>query len=128
MPPISTYLINHYSPQGGIGSVDFGEVDFVLDECESCGLVYQRMIPVDSLMKKLYEEWIDPETSLHSTLSAWPVEYFSNLAREMNLLIRHFETVPSALDFLISVWGGVIGASWRRHTVAPCMAMRSRNP
>ena len=98
-PPISTYLKDHYSPQGGIDPVWFGEVDFVLDECESCGLVYQRMIPNDSLMKKLYEEWIDPETSLHSTLSARPVEYFSNLAREMILLIRHFGTVPSALDF-----------------------------
>jgi SAM-dependent methyltransferase len=99
MPPISTYLKNHYSPQGRIDPVDFGEVDFVLDECESCGLVYQRLIPNDSLMKKLYEEWIDSETSRHSTLSAWPVEYFSNLAREMNLLVRHFGTVPSALEF-----------------------------
>jgi SAM-dependent methyltransferase len=57
------------------------------------------MIPNDSLMKKLYEEWIDPDTALHSTLGARPVEYFSNLAREMNLLVRHFGTVPSALDF-----------------------------
>ena len=78
---------------------DFGEVEFVLDECGSCGLVYQRMIPNDSLMKKLYEEWIDPESSLHSTRSAWPIEYFSILAREMNLLVRHFGTVPSVLDF-----------------------------
>ena len=97
-PPISTYLKNHYFPQGGIDPVDFGEVDFVLDECESCGLVYQRMIPNDSLMKKVYEEWIDPETALHSNPSAWPVEYFSNLAREMNLLVRHFGTVPGVLD------------------------------
>ena len=98
-PPVSTYLKNHYSPQGRIDPVDFGEVEFVLDECGSCGLVYQRMIPNDSLMKKLYEEWIDPETALHSTPSARPVEYFSNLAREMNLLIRHFGTVPGVLDF-----------------------------
>jgi len=97
-PPISTYLEKHYPLQGGITPVWFGEVDFVLDECESCGLVYQRMIPNDSLMKKLYEEWVDPESSLHSTRRAWPVEYYSNLAREMNLLIRHFGTTPGALD------------------------------
>ena len=98
-PPISTYLENHYSHHGGIDPVWFGEADFVLDECGSCGLVYQRMVPNDSLMRKLYEEWIDPESSLRSTRSTLPVEYFSNLAREMNLLVRHFGTVPSALDF-----------------------------
>jgi SAM-dependent methyltransferase len=98
-PPISTYLKDSYPLKEEKDLCGLGEKDFILDECESCGLVYQRMIPNDSLMKKLYEEWVDPESSLHSTRSARPIEYFSNLAREMNLLVRHFGTVPSALDF-----------------------------
>ncbi len=38
---------------------------YILNECFECGLTYQKQIPNDLLMKKIYNEWIIPKLSLN---------------------------------------------------------------
>jgi hypothetical protein len=54
--PVRPYLESYYGSR-----VEFEYLNgatFILDECNNCGLIYQREIPDDFLMKKLYEDWI----------------------------------------------------------------------
>jgi hypothetical protein len=47
----------------GKGGVEFEYLQgarFVLQQCRTCGLIFQGQIGNDVLMHKLYEEWIDP--------------------------------------------------------------------
>jgi len=58
---LEPYLTRFYD-----GRVEFQFLrgsDFILHECDQCGLVYQRFAPNDVLVRKLYEEWIDPVKS-----------------------------------------------------------------
>lgn len=106
-PPISTYLNDFYNPQGG---VEFnyleGEI-FILNECTECGLVYQKDIPNDFLMIKLYEEWINPEIILSNRIKQHGINSLSKLAREIEMVINHFNLPTSELKFLDfgSGWG-----------------------
>lgn len=46
-----------------VGALDYDALlgaDYVLQECTGCGLVYQRDVPDDTLLARLYEEWISP--------------------------------------------------------------------
>lgn len=38
---------------------------YVLDDCPSCSLIYQRYVPDDVLAEKVYERWVDPAKALH---------------------------------------------------------------
>lgn len=63
-PPLSEYLEVFYAPQGGIELAELEGGEYVLLECISCGLVFQRNVLSDELMNRLYEKWIDPVRSL----------------------------------------------------------------
>lgn len=106
-PPISTYLNDFYSPQGAIEFDYLKGATFVLDECKECGLIYQRSIPNDFLMTKLYEEWIDPEKVFKSNVKCRSVELYIQMSREIEMVIKHFGVLPSELglfDFGMG-WG-----------------------
>lgn len=98
-PPISTYLEAFYSPQGAVEFDYLKEAAFILNECHDCGLIYQRLIPNDFLMRKLYEEWIDPEKVLNWKVRMRGIEYYARLAKEIEMVIRHFGVVPAELEF-----------------------------
>ena len=65
-PPIKDYLEDFYSPQGMVEFEYLEGASYVLCECNVCGLIFQRDIPNDSLMERLYERWIDPEKGIYS--------------------------------------------------------------
>jgi hypothetical protein len=51
-----------------VGTVDWSLLqgaDYVLNECGSCGLIYQRDIPDEQLSEIVYERWSDPEKAYH---------------------------------------------------------------
>lgn len=98
-PPIGTYLKDFYSPQGGVEFDYLKDGSYVLDECKACGLVYQRFIPNDFLLTKLYEEWIDPEKVFDSRINSRGVEYYAALAREIEMVIRYLGIPPAKLEF-----------------------------
>lgn len=106
-PPISTYLNDFYNSQGGVEFSYLVGESFVLDECSDCGLVYQRDIPNDFLMKKLYDEWIDPAIVLGERIKTFRIDYYSRLAREIETIVKYFDLPPTELKFLDfgSGWG-----------------------
>lgn len=106
-PPISTYLDNFYNPQGGVEFSYLEGESYILNKCNDCTLVYQKSIPNDFLMKKLYEEWIDPELVHNHRENNLKVNHHSILAREIEMVIKYFNRPTKELEFFDfgSGWG-----------------------
>lgn len=98
-PPVSDYLRDFYAPQGGVEFEYLKDADFILDECLACGLIYQRLIPNSMLMKLLYEKWIDPSKAFQLYHETQGIDYYAELASEIDLIIRCFGRNPSELTF-----------------------------
>lgn len=106
---IKKYLIEFYSPQGGI---EFDYVDnekYILCNCKSCGLIFQKNIPNDFLMERLYDHWIDPIKAFENRNSRFKTnpEIHSNYAKEIMTIGSCFKKSPSdtrLLDFGMG-WG-----------------------
>ena len=45
-PKITQYLIDFYSPQGGVEFEYLSDAEYVLCDCESCSLIFQKNIPI----------------------------------------------------------------------------------
>jgi 2-polyprenyl-3-methyl-5-hydroxy-6-metoxy-1,4-benzoquinol methylase len=73
---------------------------YVLCECNVCGLIFQRDIPNETLMERLYEHWIDPYTALRQHHEHDGLEYYSYYAQEIMQIIAYFDKQPSSLSFL----------------------------
>jgi 2-polyprenyl-3-methyl-5-hydroxy-6-metoxy-1,4-benzoquinol methylase len=99
-PPIKDYLVDFYSPQGKVEFEYLEGATYVLCECNVCGLIFQRDIPNESLMERLYEHWIDPQKvfSLHQKQDG--LGYYSYYAQEIMQIIAYFGKDPSPLSFL----------------------------
>lgn len=104
-PPIRQFLQSFY-----FGRVEFDYLkgaEFNLQECNNCGTIYQREIPNDFLMSKLYEEWIDPIETFKSHQIKDDLNLFCAYAEEIILMISHFNSCSSqikVLDFGMG-WG-----------------------
>lgn len=98
--PIKEYLNSFYSPQGYVEFEYLEGATYTLIECNSCGLIYQKEIPNDELMDRLYEKWIDPEMAFKRHLEGDDLLLFSYYAQEIMQLIAYFGKPPSALSFL----------------------------
>ncbi len=98
--PMREYLISFYSPQGGVEFEYLQDQDYVLVECADCGLVYQREIPNDFLMRKLYEEWIDPKKCFDLYERTRGIRYFRHLSSEIVRIVSIFDRPPMNLKFL----------------------------
>ena len=97
--PLREYLLDFYTPQGSINLALLGNAQFTLDECLECGLIYQRFIPNDELMRILYDVWLDPATDYESTEMAYPVQMYVAIAQEITTLIAYLDMRPSQLRF-----------------------------
>ena len=97
--PIRGYLDSFYSPQGGVEFCYLENVTYSLMECQNCFLIYQKNVPNDELMERIYDRWIDPELALIRNLDNDDLEYFSYYAQEIMQVIAYFGKIPSDLDF-----------------------------
>ena len=97
--PIRQYLESYY---GSLIEFEYlNGATFILDECNNCGLIYQREIPDDLLMKKIYEDWIQcPKigNDLHKENRSFGPKVADT--REVKMLIKYFNFDPAKLDFL----------------------------
>lgn len=57
-PELQRYLTSFYGPQGYPQPEQLAQEDFVLRECDDCGLVYQANIPDAASLEELYTKWI----------------------------------------------------------------------
>ena len=60
--PIKTYLHRFYGSQGSVEMEYLNGEEYILRQCNMCGLIFQYSIPNDQLMSRIYERWIDSNT------------------------------------------------------------------
>lgn len=99
-PPVRDYLIEFYSAQGAIELEYLDGAVYVLCECAVCGMIFQRDIPNDALMERLYEHWIDPTIVFAKHQKEGGLDYFSSHAEEVMQIISYFERKPAQLSIL----------------------------
>lgn len=97
--PIKGYLESFYSPQGGVEFCYLENVTYSLIECQNCLLIYQKNIPNNELMERIYDRWIDPELAFIRHLENDDLEYYSCYAQEIMQVIAYIGKIPSDLDF-----------------------------
>ncbi len=97
--PVKDYLLGFYLPQGMVEFEYLRDASYRLCECENCGLIFQRDVPNDALMERLYEHWIDPKKALtrHQQES---IGYHLSLEQEIVKIIAYIRKVPSNLCLL----------------------------
>lgn len=98
-PKLIKYLNDFYNPQGCVEFEYLKDAEYSLQECNNCNLIFQRYIPNDFLMEKLYEHWINPQLSLERSNNS-DLIYFRNISYELINIISHFKTSPGNLSFL----------------------------
>ena len=99
-PPIREYLKSFYSSQGGIEFKYLKNATFNLCECKECGLIFQKEIPNDFLMKELYEKWLDPKKVFDQHQKTDDLSLYTYYAQEISTIIAYLHQVPSELSFL----------------------------
>lgn len=95
-PPINDFLQSFYS-----GRVEFNylaNARFELQECADCNAIWQKDIPNSFLMKKLYEEWINPKESLNMRQERDDVYHLAGYAQEILCVILHFKIHVSRIS------------------------------
>lgn len=98
-PNLEKYLLNFYTSQGKIELDFLRDTHFEVVECESCSFIFQKYIPDDLLMRKLYEEWIDPEFAKKASLKR-PLYYTERLVYEILDAIKYLNKEPHELKFM----------------------------
>lgn len=98
--PVKDYLESFYAPTGGIEFEYLAEAEFILQKCYTCGLVFQRDIPNDFLMQKLYEEWLDPQKILEISARRDNISKLLLQTQEILMVIAILGVLPSKLTFL----------------------------
>jgi 2-polyprenyl-3-methyl-5-hydroxy-6-metoxy-1,4-benzoquinol methylase len=92
-------LRSFYSLQGGIEFNYLKNATFNLCECKECGLIFQKEIPNEFLMKVLYEKWIDPKKVFDQHKKTDELSIYTFYAREIATVINYLQKVPSELSF-----------------------------
>lgn len=59
--PLREYLERYYKNEGGAVEFEYLEgAQFILEECLDCGLIFQKEVPSDWMIRRIWEHWIDP--------------------------------------------------------------------
>lgn len=99
--PIREYLAWYYTPVGKGVEFEYLEgSNYVLEECDECGLIYQKEIPGPELMKRLYERWIDPVIVRNMERSERNVEYYFWVAKVIAHVLKFLGRPPRQVAFL----------------------------
>lgn len=106
--PVRTYLVDAYASVQGVVEFEYLEgAAYTLCECARCGLIFQKDIPNDHLMERLYGHWIDPRGSFDRHLDEDDLGYYAENAQDIMQVLAYMARVPakvSVLDFGMG-WG-----------------------
>ncbi len=95
-PPIKDHLDSWY-----LYNFDcIKENYYTLDECNSCGLVYQREILNEQGMAKLYNEWVNYEKVFESNINKYTGDQGMAKAQELVNVFMYFDITPDKLNIL----------------------------
>lgn len=99
---IKEHLIEFYSPQGGIEFKFLQNEDYILCDCEYCEIIFQKKIPNEYLMERLYEHWIDPKKALENRDNRFKINpgIYNNYINEIRNVSSCLKSSPSDTRFL----------------------------
>lgn len=98
--PIKKYLEEFYNSQGFIELEYLEETFYELMECNDCTLVYQKYIPNNFLMTKLYNEWISPEVIQNEVEKNHSLSFYFSLSKQIHKICKTLDKKPSELRVL----------------------------
>lgn len=98
--PVKKYLNDFYSVQGKVEHQYLTGATYVLCECKQCGLIFQRDIPNDELMDRLYEHWMDPKKVFELNKKEEDLAYYARYAQEVMQIFSFLNKQPSDLKIL----------------------------
>ncbi len=105
--PVREYLERFYGRSSGFDPAGLEGAEYLLEECAGCGLIYQKQIPGDALMARLYDEWIDTERDYIEWREAGNLSRLSRISGQLLAVIAFLEKPPwemKVLDFGLG-WG-----------------------
>jgi len=105
--PLRDYLTSFYGAQGTVEFEYLEDAQYVLEECPDCNLIYQKQIPNDELMFRLYEKWLDPHRVFEKFEHSYPLSYYADYARVIHDVAAYKDRLPATLkvlDFAMG-WG-----------------------
>lgn len=114
-PALRAALENFYADVGRLDYAALLGADYVVHSCTDCGLHFQRDIPDDFLLARLYEEWISPQRSFERFHAHLPAGRHLEIARDVFLSLSLVQSQGSprrALDYGCGwgEWGRMIRA------------------
>lgn len=98
--PVKKYLDDFYSVQGKVEHQYLAGANYVLCECKKCGLIFQRDIPNDELMERLYDHWMDPQKVYELNKKDEGLSYYARYAQEVMQIIAFLGKEPAELKIL----------------------------
>ena len=106
-PLIQKYLVEFYTLQGYVEPEFLKGVDYVIEKCADCALIFQRFVPNEEMMVRIYEHWIDPVLTFEQFERSHEYSYYLDYATTIDAVIRFIGRIPSKikiLDFAMG-WG-----------------------
>jgi SAM-dependent methyltransferase len=98
--PVRSFVLSHYKGQGKVDFEYLTGTDFVVDECGACGAVYQRHVPNNVLLDKVYNEMISQETLHPRAMRSLTIANFEFMAGELIELFALLKKRPGEAKFL----------------------------
>lgn len=74
--------------------------NYVLNECINCALIYQKEIPAEFLMTKIYSEWLDVKTVSNFDDKKIKIDKSIRHAKQIENIIKYLDALPNELNFL----------------------------
>lgn len=97
--PIKEYLDTWYS-YGKMDKEYLNGSNYILKECQECGLVYQNEILNEYSTVKLYNQWIDYEKVIDRVDSNRNIRYYITLVKDLINAMLYLNKLPSELNLL----------------------------
>lgn len=98
--PVRDFISSHYENQGTVDWSLLEGTDYVLCECDDCHLFYQRNVPNNFLLDRVYNEMIAPAFLQSLETERLTVDNFNRIGGELDLLFRRLGKPPGKVRFL----------------------------
>lgn len=103
--PLKSYLEKFYASHLEIEYLN--ESTYLLLQCDKCGLIFQKHIPNEILMNRLYEKWVDPQIAFNFDLNNNILSRYIYYSQEIIRILAFFKKPLSTIkvfDFGMG-WG-----------------------
>ncbi len=94
-PPLRQALESRYGRMGGAPEFEYLEpATYVLTECLTCDLLFQKHVPNDALTRRIWERWLDPEGPFAAFVTQRRLDSYAGYAQEVMTVLAYFDASP----------------------------------